>query len=157
MATEKPTLSALDEQVNPAVVEDAQDVPAAAVDAAENELSDATAEVDFAEEEAALAARDAGLELDEETAEEAAAVEPTAEDEFAGKSKSEMLDRFAAMLEERPVQSLRRTVDQLKVAFYRIRRAEVEAARRAFLEEGGQEENFTAPIDEAETRLKELF
>ena len=157
MATEKPTLSALDEQVNPAVVEDAQDVPAAAVDAAENELSDATAEVDFADEEAALAARDAGLELDEETAEEAAAVEPTAEDEFAGKSKSEMLDRFAAMLEERPVQSLRRTVDQLKVAFYRIRRAEVEAARRAFLEEGGQEENFAAPTDEAETRLKELF
>ena len=157
MATEKPTLSALDEQVNPAVVEDAQDVPAAAVDAAENELSDATAEVDFADEEAALAARDAGLELDEETAEEAAAVEPTAEDEFAGKSKSEMLDRFAAMLEERPVQSLRRTVDQLKVAFYRSRRAEVEAARRAFLEEGGQEENFTAPTDEAETRLKELF
>ena len=157
MATEKPTLSALDEQVNPAVVEDAQDVPAAAVDAAENELSDATAEVDFADEEAALAARDAGLELDEETAEEAAAVEPTAEDEFAGKSKSEMLDRFAAMLEERPVQSLRRTVDQLKVAFYRIRRAEVEAARRVFLEEGGQEENFTAPTDEAETRLKELF
>ena len=157
MATEKPTLSALDEQVNPAVVEDAQDVPAAAVDAAENELSDATPEVDFADEEAALAARDAGLELDEETAEEAAAVEPSVEDEFAGKSKSEMLDQFAAMLEERPVQALRRTVDQLKVAFYRIRRAEVETARRAFLEEGGAEENFVAPTDEAEIRLKELF
>ena len=157
MATEKPTLSALDEQVNLLQVEDAQDVPAAAVEAAENELSDATAEVDFTDEEAALAARDAGLELDEETAEEAAAVATLSEDEFAGKSKSEMLDLFAAMLEEKPVQSLRRTVDQLKVAFYRIRRAEVESARRAYLEAGGAEENFSAPVDEAENRLKELF
>ena len=158
MATENPTLSALDEQVNPAVVEDVQVVPEATVEAAENELSDVTPEVDFSDEEAALAAREAGLELDEETAEEAAAVQPAAgDDEFAALSKSEMLDRFAAMLEEKPVQSLRRTVDQLKVAFYRIRRAEVEAARRAFLDAGGAEEAFVVPTDEAEVRLKELF
>ncbi len=124
---------------------------------AEPEPVDASPEVDFADEDAALAAHEAGLELDDETAEEAAAETSAAEDEFAALSKGEMLDRFAAMLDEKPVQSLRRTVDQLKVAFYRIRRAEVEAARRQHLDEGGAEEEFVAPVDEAEVRLKELF
>lgn len=124
---------------------------------AEPEPVDAAPEVDFADEDAALAAHEAGLELDDETAEEAAAETSAAEDEFAALSKGEMLDRFAAMLDEKPVQSLRRTVDQLKVAFYRIRRAEVEAARRQHLDEGGAEEEFVAPVDEAEVRLKELF
>lgn len=157
MATENPTLSALDEQVSPVAAEDVQVNAEAAVEAVEGEPSEVTPAVDFSDEDAALAAQDAGLELDEETAEEVAAASTAAEDEFAGKTKSEMLDRFAAMLDEQPVPALRRTVDQLKVAFYRIRRAEVEAARRAFLEEGGAEENFTAPTDEAEVRLKELF
>ncbi|MBE6177880.1 MAG: DUF349 domain-containing protein [Alistipes sp.] len=156
MATENPTLSALEEQVSPVVAEDAQTTPEVVETAAQTETSEEAPEVDFADEEAALAAQDAGLELDEETAEEAAAV-GAAEELFAGLTKTEMLDRFAAMLEERPVQTLRRAVEELKVAFYRIRRAEVEAARRSFVEHGGAEEQFVAPTDEAESRLKELF
>ena len=138
------------------VAEDAQTTPEVVETAAQTENSEVTPEVDFADEEAALAAQDAGLELDEETAEEAAAVGAT-EELFAGLTKIEMLDRFAAMLEERPVQTLRRVVEELKVAFYRIRRAEVEVARRNFVEHGGAEEQFVAPTDEAENRLKELF
>lgn len=118
--------------------------------------------VDFAEEEAALAAQDAGLELGEATAEEEAADRlaggtPASEDKFAGKSKEDLIGIFAKMLAEQPVQSLRREVEALKIAFYRIRRAEVEAARRAFLEEGGAEEDFAPSVDGAEVRLKELF
>ncbi|MBO5686568.1 MAG: DUF349 domain-containing protein [Alistipes sp.] len=157
MATEKPTLSALEEQVSPAVAEDVQAAPEATVEVAEPETAETTVEVDFSDEEAALAAQEAGLELDDETAEEAATATATVEEEFASMTKSEMLDRFAAMLDEKPIQTLRRTVDQLKVAFYRIRRAEVDAARRQYLEEGGAEEQFVAPTDEAEVRLKELF
>lgn len=231
MATEKPTLSALDEPVSPAVAEDAQTTTEAPVGVAETEpvgtepaagtvaaavgtvapgegaepaaepaagnvepepaaesaaepVAEAAAEaseagavpasaaetavpvepavtegveVDFAEEEAALDAQNAGLELGEELAEEASSGEALADDEFAGKSKTELLDRFARELEEKPVPTLRRTVEALKVAFYRIRRAEVEAARRAWIEQGGAEETFTAPVDEAEVRLKELF
>ncbi len=138
------------------VAEDAQTTPEVVETAAQTETSEEAPEVDFADEEAALAAQDAGLELDEETAEEAAAVGAT-EELFAGLTKIEMLDRFAAMLEERPVQTLRRVVEELKVAFYRIRRAEVEVARRNFVEHGGAEEQFVAPTDEAENRLKELF
>ena len=122
----------------------------------------AGAEVDFADEEAALAAQDAGLELEGETAEEAAADQlaeggPSAEDKFAGKGKEELVALFTRMLEEQPVQSIRRDVEALKIAFYRIRRAEVEAARRKFVEEGGREEDFAPAVDGAEVQLKELF
>ena len=122
----------------------------------------AGAEVDFADEEAALAAQDAGLELEGETAEEAAADQlaqeaPSAEDKFAGKGKEELVALFMRMLEEQPVQSIRRDVEALKIAFYRIRRAEVEAARRKFVEEGGREEDFAPAVDGAEVQLKELF
>ena len=122
----------------------------------------AGAEVDFADEEAALAAQDAGLELEGETAEEAAADQlaqeaPSAEDKFAGKGKEELVALFMRMLEEQPVQSIRRDVEALKIAFYRIRRAEVEAARRKFIEEGGVEEDFAPAGDGVEVQLKELF
>lgn len=200
MATEKPTLSALDELVS-TTVEDVQaapeaaDVtsttagepaaecagePVAAPETAPTEAGDPptrpqpaaacapepsaapapeTAEVDFADEEAALAARDAGLELGEETAEEEAAAEEQGEenDKYVGKSKEELLAMFAEMIQTQPVQSLRREIDALKIAFYRVRRFEVEIARRTFVEQGGAAEAFTAPVDDAEVRFKELF
>ena len=128
----------------------------------DEEAVPAGAEVDFADEEAALAAQDAGLELEGETAEEAAADQlaeggPSAEDKFAGKGKEELVALFTRMLEEQPVQSIRRDVEALKIAFYRIRRAEVEAARRKFIEEGGAEEDFAPAVDGVEVQLKELF
>ena len=130
---------------------------AVAVDADEEPVMES--QVDFSDEEAELAARSAGLELGEETDEEAAAGlnAAPAEDRFAGKSKEELVALFARMLEEQPVQSLRREVEALKIAFYRLRRAEVEAARRRFIEEGGNEEEFTPAVDGAEVQLKELF
>jgi len=128
---------------------------------ADEDEASANVEVDFSDEDAALAARSAGLELDEATAEEDAAEraagEESSEDRFAGKSKEELVGLFARMLEEQPVQSIRRDVEALKIAFYRLRRAEVEAARRRFVEEGGAEEDFTPAVDGVETQLKELF
>ena len=136
--------------------------PAAEPAAAESE-EEAPREVrvDFADEEAALAAQNAGLEIEgatpeEEAAEELAAQTPE-EDKFAGKGKEELVALFARMLEEQPVQSIRRDVEALKIAFYRIRRAEVEAARRKFIEEGGAEEDFAPAVDGVEVQLKELF
>ena len=128
---------------------------------ADEDEAPANVEVDFSDEDAALAARSAGLELAEATAEEDAAEraagEESSEDRFAGKSKEELVGLFARMLEEQPVQSIRRDVEALKIAFYRLRRAEVEAARRRFVEEGGAEEDFTPAVDGVETQLKELF
>ncbi len=180
MATENPNLPAPEEQVSKvaedvqhdAPVETAQTVAAAAPASAEPAPA-AGAEaparaaqgegVDFTDEEAALAAEQADLSLGEEPAAEeegeadAEALQAAASDRFVGKSKQELLELFARMLEEQPVQTLRRDVEALKVAFYKLRRAEVEAARRAFVEAGGKEEEFTPAVDGSEARLKDLI
>lgn len=66
--------------------------------------------VDFADEEAALAARSAGLDEEEpadgEAVDEGAAGASDAL--FDGRSEEEMVSLFAKMLDEEPVQSLRR-------------------------------------------------
>lgn len=131
-------------------------------EAVDEEAVPGDVQVDFADEEAALAAQNAGLEIEGETAEEEAADRlaeetPDAADKFAGKGKEELVALFARMLEEQPVQSIRRDVEALKIAFYRIRRAEVDAARRRFVEEGGAEEDFAPSVDGAEVQLKEQF
>ena len=180
MATENPNLPAPEEQVSKvaedvqhdAPVETAQTVAASAPASAEPApaaVAEAPARaaqgegVDFADEEAALAAEQADLSLGEEPAAEeegeadAEALQAAASDRFVSKSKQELLELFARMLEEQPVQTLRRDVEALKVAFYKLRRAEVEAARRAFVEAGGKEEEFTPAVDGSEARLKDLI
>lgn len=180
MATENPNLPAPEEQVSKvaedvqhdAPVETAQTVAASAPASAEPApaaVAEAPARaaqgegVDFTDEEAALAAEQADLSLGEEPAAEeegeadAEALQAATSDRFVGKSKQELLELFARMLEEQPVQTLRRDVEALKVAFYKLRRAEVEAARRAFVEAGGKEEEFTPAVDGSEARLKDLI
>lgn len=181
MATENPNLPAPEEQVSKvaedvqhdAPVETAQTVadaaPAPSAEPAPAAAAEAPARaaqgegVDFTDEEAALAAEQADLSLGEEPAAEeegeadAEALQAAASDRFVGKSKQELLELFARMLEEQPVQTLRRDVEALKVAFYKLRRAEVEAARRAFVEAGGKEEEFTPAVDGSEARLKDLI
>ena len=162
-AAEEPVAEASAEEAAPRAKR-ARIQPAAepVAEAADEEAVPGEAQVDFADEEAALAAQNAGLEIEGETAEEAAADQlaeetPEAADKFAGKGKEELVALFARMLEEQPVQSIRRDVEALKIAFYRIRRAEVEAARRRFVEEGGAEEDFAPSVDGAEIQLKEQF
>ena len=156
MDTQNPTLPAPEEQVGGAPQVPAEDMrradvippiagapacgPADGCSAAAEDAEAAPADqrVDFADEEAALAARDAGLELGEETPEEAEDEAPAAgaSDLYAGKSGPELVELFARQLEELPVQSLRREAEALKIAFYKQRRAAVEAERRAFVEQG---------------------
>lgn len=163
MATENSTLPVSEEHLNSSVVEDTQNnsVPAdggetnAAV--ADDTGVPTQSRVDFADEDAALAAENAGLDLGEASPEEEAAGGEAAGSDLAGKSKEELLAIFAKMLEERPVQSLRRDVEALKIAFYKLRRAESDAARRAFVEAGGAEGDFVSESDPAELRFKDLF
>ncbi|MDR0510831.1 MAG: DUF349 domain-containing protein [Rikenellaceae bacterium] len=77
--------------------------------------------------------------------------------DLAGKSKRQLVDLFEALMAEKPVQSFRRDTDAIKVAFYKQHRADVEAIRRRFIEDGGTEEEFAAPVDADEQRLKQIF
>lgn len=117
--------------------------------------------VDFSDEEARLAADNAGIDLGEATPEEEEA-QPEAqmatdEQSLVGKSKTELVELFAQLLETKPVQSLRGDAEAIKIAFYKLRRSEVDAQRKEFLDAGGKEEEFSPSIDGAEVTLKELF
>ncbi len=162
MATENPILSAPKEQVSNA--EDTQKIASEEVTLSANKDDATTApestqvqKVDFADEEAALDAQSAGLELDEQTPEEEAAENQDLEQAFASKSKPELVEIFSTLLETEPIQSLRKSVEAIKIAFYKLHRAHNETLRREFIEAGGAEEAFVAPADESEIRLKELF
>ena len=126
------------------------------------EKTAATETVDFSDEEVRLAAEAPEFDLgDEESEGEMEQEEKAVSDEtpydYTGKSKNELLDLFATMLAERPVQTLRREVEAIKVAFYKLHRNEVEQLRKAYIEGGGNPEDFAAPVDNAELRLKDLF
>ncbi len=81
------------------------------------------------------------------------------DDTFAGKSKAELVDLLAKVLSTEPVQSLRRTVEAIKIAFYKLHRAELDEQRRVASEssEAEQSVEFTPSVDEAELRLKDLL
>ena len=138
----------------------AAEVPAAEV-VAEAPAAETAAEAAPAEETArAKRARikpAAEAVVTEPEAEQMAGSVADTKEKLTGRGKEELVALFTRMLEEQPVQSIRRDVEALKIAFYRIRRAEVEAARRKFIEEGGAEEDFAPAVDGVEVQLKELF
>lgn len=114
------------------------------------------ASVDFADEDAALDAKNAGIDLGDESADEQE-MPAVAADDIAGMSREELVAYFARRMEECPIQSLRREAEAVKIAFYKLHRQVVDAARRLFVEEGGSEEEFTPEADALEMRLKDLF
>ena len=121
------------------------------------ETEEMISEVSFAEEEAALDAAAAGLEIGEEelTAEEQN--HEAASEDLSSMNKAEIVDYFGALLDKKPVQQLRADVENIKIAFYKLHRSEVDAARKQFIEEGGAEDAFVPQPDEQEQRLKEYF
>ena len=160
MATENSNLATPVELVGNA--EDVQNVTvvdAQAEDASVESVDDVVAnevEASFAEEDAALDAEKAGLALDEEIAEESDA-EDVDKNNLTGKSKQDLVDMFAELLEQEPVQTLRKSVEAIKIAFYKQHRAEVDAARKAFEAEQGEGAEFVPTVDALEVRLKDLF
>ncbi|MBR3703499.1 MAG: DUF349 domain-containing protein [Alistipes sp.] len=111
---------------------------------------------DFSEEDAALDAEKAGLAIGEETAEELSAADVDKND-LSGKSKQELVDMFESLLETEPVQTLRKSVEAIKIAFYKLHRAEVDAARREAEAVAGEGAEFVPQVDALEVKLKDLF
>lgn len=119
----------------------------------------------FAEEEAQLAAESDDFRLDnDEMEQDEVQVQEVANDKIAttlsalaNMTKSEVVAYFGQLLEEKPVQSMRYDVEAVKVAFYKLHRADVEAARKRFIDEGGVAEEFQPEVDADELKLKEFF
>ena len=157
MTTEKINLAPLSEPVGN-TAEDAQKtttIEETQEPTLDNQTTNNAMTEEFADEEAALAAEQAGLEIGEETEEEAAATSHN--DSLANLSEAELVALLAAKLESEPVQTLRPVVEAIKIAFYKQHRAKVEAERKVFIEQGGNDEEFTPAVDNDEVRFKELF
>lgn len=78
----------------------------------------------------------------------------TAVNEYAGKTKAELVELLAVAIAERPIQQLRTTVEAIKISFYKLNRADVEAQKVAFLANGKPEEEFVPEVDPLEQKLK---
>ena len=149
MATEKINLTAPEGPVG-TIAEDAQMTTDVQNTTIETNMSET-----FADEEAALAADEAGLDMGEATSEEEEA--PAVGDDISGLSEAELVALFATKIESEPVQTLRPIVEAIKIALYKQHRAKVDAEKRAFVEAGGDEAAFVPSVDEDEVRFKELF
>ena len=77
--------------------------------------------------------------------------------EIATLDKEGVLARLAERVSEEPSAELRAEVESLKVAFYKLHRADVDERRKAFFEENGADAEYTPQTDEAEARFKELY
>ena len=71
-------------------------------------------------------------------------------------SKEDVISRLQEICEsESPID--KSELDTLKQSFYRLRNAEVEAARKAHAGNGGSDENFITPKDDLETNFREIM
>ena len=115
-------------------------------------------ETNLAGEEAAkLNETNTPAEVPEVTAEAAAVESDNAEENAAGKlTKDEILNRLQTLVDA-PVETVRGEVESLKQAYYKIRRSQVDELKKAFIEQGGDEKDFSAPEDTKENYLKELL
>ncbi len=110
------------------------------------------------------------VELEEEkktveVAEPAETETPATETEAVAEQPAETVQKLTkeeilAKLKEiaTDVESTTRTeVDGLKQAFYKLHNAELEAAKKLFVENGGSAEDFVPPVDEVEEEFKHVM
>lgn len=180
MSTEKTTATALDEQVgvaedmkknsngestvneeitanhpkdDPGLEMTAENKSPGATEVGDTGNGTASVPVDFSDEEAQASADapEFNLEGEDEISEDSESINLT------GMNKSQLLDMFAQIMSEKPVHTLRKDIEAIKIAFYKLHRSQYEAARKAFVDGGGAPEDFVPPTDADEQRLKDLF
>ena len=155
MATIKTPESVPVEQVGN-VAEDVQtqspEIQAAAPESADE--CEVMPTVDFSDEEAMLAAESDDVSLGESAEGEEDTVSATT---YAGLSKTELVEILAQKVHNEPVQTLRGTIEAIKIAFYKAHKAEIEVLRRQAIEAGGDPDNLNLPTDTSEVALKALI
>jgi len=90
----------------------------------------------------------------------------TAEDDFAEPvdrkeidqwDKNRIIERLAEIVQLNITESIKNEIEICKQAFYKIRKVEIEEAGKAFVANGGAEEEFVPEPDETEEKLKEIL
>lgn len=89
--------------------------------------------------------------------EEKVVEEPAATDSTKPATRQEILERIKAIAEEDDILGNKAEIEGLKVQFYRLRTAEIDAARKDFVADGGEENIFIPEPDALEEPFKEAM
>ncbi len=111
------------------------------------EQADNAATTEFSNEQPAIETEEVPVQQSEES--ENAGARPA--------SRQEIIERLKEIAESDDVLSCKAETEGLKVLFYRMRAAEIEAAHKAFVEEGGEPALFIPQEDELEAPFKEAM
>ena len=125
------------------------------MDLREESLTNENLEKETLNEAAELVAESVNVKA-EEVSEVETESEAKSQTDYSALSKSELVDAMVALLEE-PVDTVRDAVSHIKMAFYALRRAEVEVEKAAFVAAGNEESAFEASEDAEEARLKDVL
>ncbi len=91
-----------------------------------------------------------------ETPEQEPELPPLGQD-YSNSTKEELVGMLRLLLDRRIIQEIRKEVDNIKSAFYKRHRFEIEEKRKSFIENGGAPEEFLLPPDPLEEEYKELY
>ena len=99
---------------------------------------------------------------EEAVVEEAKAEEPVDQlpplgQDYTDSTKEELVAILRLLLDRRTIKEIRKDVENIKSAFYKRHRLEIEEKRKSFLENGGAPEGFMPPPDPLEEEYKELY
>jgi hypothetical protein len=84
-------------------------------------------------------------------------LEELPEVDYSGHTRAELVETLELLIENRPPAEIRDDVDKIKGFFYRRNKAAFEKLRQKFLEEGGNIEDFKAPDDPLEAKMRTLL
>jgi hypothetical protein len=76
---------------------------------------------------------------------------------LAALGKFELIELLGELLSSRPVETTINEVENIKINYYKKHKAEVEKARKVFIEQGGELDDFKATDDPYENDIKELL
>jgi hypothetical protein len=74
---------------------------------------------------------------------------------YALLSKQELIALLKEMLDSRPIETIINEVENIKINYYKKHKAEIEKKRKAFVEQGGELEDFQVEDDPFENEIKE--
>ena len=77
--------------------------------------------------------------------------------DYANLNEAELLDALRELLKNEDIESIKNDIDAIKIYFFRIYRAKIEAQKLAFTEAGGNPEEFKAEPDPSEMEFRILM
>jgi hypothetical protein len=76
---------------------------------------------------------------------------------YTALDKAELISLLKEMLDKQPIDSIINEVENIKINYYKKHKAEIERKRKAFVEQGGELEDFKVEDDPFENEMKELM